>query len=73
MLKRIVVLVSARGSNRQKILEVFLKRKDFMTPYEAAELAEVNYNTARWTCLQLYKEGKLEKSKKGRGHYKYVG
>ena len=72
MLKRLVVSVRYRGSNKDKMLEVFSKHKDFMTPHEAAELAEVNYNTARWTCLQLYKEGKLEKSKKGRGHYKYV-
>lgn len=44
-----------------------------MTPLEAAKLAEVNYNTARWTCLQLLKEGKLEKAKTGKGRYKYVG
>lgn len=55
-------------TEKEKILEVFKKSNRPITPTEAATLANANKNTARWCCLKLLKEDKLERLK--RGQYK---
>jgi len=56
-------------NEKEKILEAFQKSDQPITPVEAAHSAGVNKNTARWSCLQLHKESKLERI--SRGHYKF--
>ena len=54
-----------KGEMKQKILEAIKKSSKPIRPLGASKLAGVNKNTARWCCLKLYEEGKIERIKRG--------
>jgi len=57
-----------KGEQKEKILTVIKKSSKPVKPLDAAKSAGVNRNTARWCCAKLYKEGKIERIR--RGYYK---
>lgn len=61
-----------KKQNKQRMLEAYSQKKEFITVKEAASVAKVNHNTARWCSLRLLKEGKIERSKEKRGLYRCV-